>query len=288
MPIDSLQEIAISELLDSPVGDWLNNAMETVTSLQRNLFALSESEDSNQLTLMKIGTVFQIFLIDTLASGKKVEELTPEDWKNIADKVSQYAILEDEQSYSEFVFTLYADYIDLSAKALSAYGVSKENVKKVTAIAEEIRSYTERLRNEELPEVDYIEKCLWASLEAMIKCLSLSLTSVIGPEYAQLAQAATQLAFEYGRYVLYSKEQAILEEYIQKQYVLDEELKTKYEAYLEEVQAQSEQFQSLVDAAFSPDFRETLLQSVALARAAGVKEEEILRSIDDTDDFFLD
>ena len=47
------------------------------------------------------------------------------------------------------------------------------------------------------------------------------------------------------------------------------------------------QFQKLVDHAFSADLHETLIQSAELARAAGVKEEELLTSIDDVDDFFM-
>ena len=137
--MDVLKEIAMKELMDSPAGEWLGKAMEAVTTVQRHLIALSESDDSNQLTLLKIGTVFQIFLIDTLAGGKSLGDLKEEEWKKIAGKVSEYAVLADGQRYSEFVFTLYADYIDLSAKALSAKLVSKENTAQVRAIADDIR-----------------------------------------------------------------------------------------------------------------------------------------------------
>ena len=97
MIIDLIKDIAIDELLQSPAGEWLGKAVETVSGIQRTLFAISENDDGNEMTLLKIGTVFQIFLIDTLASGKRPEELNEEDWKNIADKVSQYAIFADGQ-----------------------------------------------------------------------------------------------------------------------------------------------------------------------------------------------
>jgi hypothetical protein len=288
MSLDDLKEIVIDELLDSPAGEWIGKAMDTVTSVQRVLFAVFESEDSNQFTLLKIGTVFQIFLIDTLAGGKSPKDLEESDWKSIADKVAEYAILEDGQCYSEFVFTRYADYIELSAKALRRWKVSEENTESVQAIADEIRCKTEQLRNNEISEVDYVDQCLWLSLEAMIKCLSLSLTSLAGPEFTQLAQAITHLAFEYGRYRLYAKEQAILQQYLDNQRILDDQLRVEYNAYLEEVKRNAEQFQSLIDAAFSPDLRESLMESVALGKAAGVKEEELLKSVEEIDDFFLD
>ena len=143
------------------------------------------------------------------------------------------------------------------------------------------------LKNEEITEAEFVEACLWLSLEAMVKLLSLSLTVVIGKEYAELAQAVSQLAFEYGRYVLYAKEQAILDSYIQNQYALDKQLEEEYAAYLKEVQEQAEQFSKLIEEAFSPDIHEALMSSAALARSAGVKEEELLVTLEDVDLFFL-
>lgn len=286
MLIDIIRDIAIDELMQSPAGEWLEKAVEKVSDVQRAVLALSEKDEDDKLTLLKIGTVFQIFLVDTLASGKRVKDLKENDWKSIADKVAQYAVLSDEQSYTEFVFNLYADYIDLSAKSLQAGKVPKEKVNEVRALAREIRKNTERLHRGELSEADYVENCLWTSLEAMIKCLSMSLTSLIGPEFAELAQATSQLAFEYGRYVLYAREQAILQAYIDNQYVLDEQLQKEYEAYLEEVEKHAERFGSLVENAFSLDLHEALIESAEMARAAGVKEEELLTSIEDIDDYF--
>ena len=283
---DLIKDITIDELLHSSAGELLGKAVKTVSEIQRALLAISENDDGTEMTLLKIGTVFQIFLIDTLASGKRPEELDNEDWKNIAEKVSQYAIFADGQSYTEFVFTMYADFIDLSAKTLQERKVPEEKTAEVRAIVEEIRTNTELLHSGELSEVNYVEKCLWSSLEAMIKCMSLSLTPLIGPEFTQLVQASSQLAFEYGRYVLYAREQALLQGYIENQYRLDEQLQKEFEVYLEEVKKNAERFQSLVQNAFSCDLHEAFVQSAELARAAGVKEEELLTTIEDVDDYF--
>ena len=285
--MDVLQDMAIEELLNSPVGQKINQAMEVIAEVQQNLCALAESENGARLDLLKIGTVFQIFLVDTLASGKSPKEISADEWGDIARKVSKYAVLEDDQSYSEFVFTLYADNIDLSAKSISRI-ISKEANASIKALSTEIRRETTLLRKGAVSETEYVETCLWLSLEAMVKLLSSSLTVLIGTEYSRLAQAVSQLAFEYGRYVLYAKEQAILAEYIENQYVLDEQLQERYNAFRAEVQAQSDKFRYLISEAFSPDIRNTLMQSAELARAAGVREEELLTSLDDIDAFFLD
>ena len=286
MSADSLNSPKLEDLLNAPAGNWISQAVETVTKVQRTLFAIAKSEDSNQFQLLKIGTVFQIFLIDTLLSGKKPEELKKEDWFNIADNVSQYAVMKDGQAYSVFVFSMYADYIDASAKVYQKVKAPEDKVKAIKAIASELRQNAELLQSGELSEVEYTEKCLWVSLEAMIKCLSLLPTLVIGEEYGQLIQATSQLAFEYARYLLYAKEQAILASYIENQYILDEKLQKEYEAYLAEVIENTDRFRALIDDAFSADIHESLKQSVALGKAAGVKEEELLTSLEDIDDFF--
>ena len=291
--MDIIRKTAIDVFLASSPGSAVKRAMDTVASVQKNFAALVDSEDSDQLKLLKIGTVFQIFLIDALASrgndrNKKL------DWKSIAENVSQYAILEEGQLYSEFVFSLYADYIDISAKSLDkaskarGLGIEKERTDAIRALSTELRDNSARLRSGQLSEGEYVEAELWIALEAMVKLLSSLLASALGDDRAQIAEAASDLAFEYGRYVLYAREQAILEEYIQNQNALDDELRSRYDDFLAELRENAERFQRLIDGAFSPDIHDALMRSADLARASGVKEEELLSTIEDIDDYFTD
>lgn len=283
---DLLFDMAFDELTASPAAQKLSQAMEAISAVQKKLFALSDNGDGASLNLLRIGSVFQFFLIDKLASGKKAGELSQEDWKDIADKVSQYAICEDGQAYTEFVFTLYADYIQVSVKQLKK-NASEESLASISGLESSIRQKTELLREGEIKEADYVEDCLWLSLEAMIRLLSASLTSVIGSEFTQLAEAVSQLAFEYGRCVLYAREQALVESYLQNQRVLDDQLQREYDAYLAAVRENAERFQSLVDKAFSVNLHDALLNTAALAREAGVSEGELLTTMEDVDAFFL-
>ena len=277
---------SIDELLNSSALQKLAGVMEAITFAQKNINAIAESNDDIKRKLIKAATVFQIFLVQTLAEGKKPKDLTSEDWKIIAEKVSQYAIMSDGQQYSVFVFTQYAEYIDASAEWLKGKATD-EAVASIKELSVSIQYNTEQLLCGELSEVNYIEGCMWISLEAMIKLFACSLTPMIGKEFAYLTQAVAQLAFEYGRLVLLAREQKLLESYIENQHVLDEKLQTEYEEYLAELNEYSERFKGLIDAAFTPGIKDSLMQSADLARAAGVKEEELLTSIEDVDDFFL-
>ena len=94
-------------------------------------------------------------------------------------------------------------------------------------------------------------------------------------------------AFEYGRFIIYRQEQLLIDEFIQSQYELDAELQEKFDLYIEKLDKESHYFYTLIDNAFVPNFREQFLHSIVLANAAGVDESEILTSIEDVDDFFL-
>ncbi len=286
MTENGILNTAIDMLLSSPVGEKLRKTLNVITDAQARLAAILDAEGGGKLALIRTGSVVTLFLIDTLASGKKAKEFTKEDWDYIAKQILQYAIPKEEQRSTVFVFTCYADYIDISAACLPD-AVREERREEIRALALSIREQTGKLEEGEITEPDYVEACLWLALEAMVKLLSSLLVLVTGEEFAELGQAAAQLAFEYGRYVLYAKEQAILAAYLDHQRVLDEQLQQEYEAFLSEVQAYSDNFRMLLNEAFTPGIRGALEGSAALARAAGVSEEELLLDLDDVDSFFL-
>ena len=290
MQQENRKKIPIDELLSSPAGAMLQKAMDTFRTVQKHLYALTDGGDSPPLKLLEIGSVFQIFLLRALASGKRPSELTKDDWKDIADKVSRFAILNEEMSYSEFVFLSYAAYIDASARFLRRLTGTPEP-DAILALPEEIRGNTEKFHEGRITEPDYIDACLWLSLEAMIRLLATLLSSALvpftGPYLSQLTNAAAQLAFEYGRFVLLSREQAIMDEYLQGQRILDGDLRQKYDAYTAELRESSDRFRDLLDAAFSSELHDSLLRSAELARAAGVRESDLLTTTADIDGFFL-
>ena len=80
-------------------------------------------------------------------------------------------------------------------------------------------------------------------------------------DYADLAQAVAAFTFEYGRLKLLQNEQELLTEYFSQQKQLDEDLEKKFIEYRD---------------------------SVELANAADVKEEEMLDCLEKVDSFFTD
>ena len=281
-----LQDLALEQLMKSPVGEKMQYAMDTFEKVQKHLYALSEKQGEETATAIKVGTIMAFAIMRKIYDGTMPAELTQEDWKDIAHAVSEYAILPDDQQYVKFVFCMYERYIRFSVAWVEGFS-SEETVNAIVSLADELAYKTEQLNDEQIEEVKYIEDCLWISLEAMIKLLSAMAVRVMGEDYGAFAQALATYAFEYGRLMLYKREQEILDEFLQSQYEMDEELERKYFLFIEELEKQASQFYVLIDNAFVPDFRDAFLKSILLAKAAGVEEDEILKSVEEIDEFFM-
>lgn len=281
------KQFALEQLMKTPAGEKLQQALQLIQTMQEHLVALSEKEEATITTGAKAATVLTLAVLQKIASGKTPASFDTEDWKELAQAVSEYAILPDGQRYSIFIFQLYEKYIRVSAASMRRF-VPDKTVEAIAQLADELHDRETQLQSGTLSEVNYTEDCLWISLEAMIKLIASAAYMFCGQQAAEFAQALASCAFEYGRLMLYQKEQALVTQFIEFQHRLDEELEKQYAVYLSELDAQSKQFYALIDHAFAPDFRTAFLHSILLADAAGVKKSEILSSTEDIDSFFLD
>ena len=282
-----LKDLALEQLMKSPLGDQIQHAMHIFDKVQAHYFALAEKQDEMGMTGIKAVTVLTFAILRKIADGKLPSQLDGQDWKEIAAVVDQYAVLADDQQYSVCIFSLYERYIRHSVIQIEEI-ISEETAAMINGLADELRSKADALGAGYISEITYIEDCLWISLEAMLKLLASTAMLCNDQRIADFAQALTSYAFEYGRLMLYSRELEIVNQFIESQHQLDAELEQKYAAYLEDLQKESQQFYTLIDNAFAPNFRDAFLHSILLAKTVGVKEEEILASTEDIDSFFLD
>lgn len=281
-----LNDLTIEQLIKTPHGERLQQAMHIFEKIKNHYFALEEKQGEMEMTGIKVVTILTFSILRKIANGKKPSELDKDDWKDIATDISQYAILTSDQQYSIFIFSLYEQYIRHSMMQIEEH-ISEETASVINGLVDELHSKAEDFSTGCISEVAYIEDCLWISLEAMIKLLACTATLYLDLHISEFAQALASYAFEYGRLMLYSKELKIVNHFIESQYLLDCELQRKYELYLEDLKKESLQFYILIDNAFTPNFRDAFLHSIILAKTLGVKEEEILSSPKDIDSFFL-
>jgi len=286
MVIELDKLIKVEDLLAPSNIEKFKKAMAVIQKAQNNIAALKEKDNPEKMSNLKVGTTLTMAILNKVQEGKLPTDFTTEDWEYVVDYISEYAVEADETQYSAYVFMMYAWFIETSVEQMS---LKLAEIKRVAilALSDELKLKTELLSKGEVNEVNYIEECLWICLEAMIKLLSGTIDAALGFDKNQVVEAAAVLGMEYARFVLYKKENDLVTEYLNNQKILDVELATKYDKYIEELNEQVNQFESFIDAAFDPGFGEMLTSSVNLARAAGVEESEILKSTRDIDDFFL-
>lgn len=292
---DLANGLTLEFLENTPVGSMLQSAISTYSKVQALLLRLSSAEDEGSLTALKIGTVLTEAFLEKFLQGKAPQDLTKADLAEIADRVTDIAVLMDGRDYSVFVFEQYARYIEFSAKLLAARSDARpdarstDQIGSILAVSQELRSNSRKLQDGEIPEPEYIEDCLWLSLEAILKCFSAYLSCTTGtPEFGMLAQSISMLAFEYGRLMACKREQDVLDASLKSQRQLDEDLSEEFDAFKNRLEAEEAQFNELIANAFATDFRDSLRSSATLASAAGVKEEDVLRTANDIDRFFME
>lgn len=283
---DYINALVVEQLMNTNVGDQIQNVKKAFEQIQECIWTLAEKQDEMDMTQMKVLTMLTFAILRKIGEGKHPAEFTTDDWKEIGKTAVEYGIVMDDRQSSAYVFYLYERYIRFSADMIEPY-TSSDAAQAVRCLADELSFKRELLETGGLDEVTFIEDSLWISLDAMVKLLA-SLVYMTGvKEIGDFTHAVATLAVEYGRFMLYQKELAMVDSFVEQQNELDEALSERYSAYREKLEEEAEQFYTLIDNAFAPDFRDVFLKSILLAQAAGVTENEILSSEDDIDDFFL-
>jgi len=286
MSIEAIRELSIEYFMKTDIGSDLKKVMSAYEQIQKEAAAFSSSDEKSELVKLRIGSVLTLGVLNRISKGKWPNDYSKEDWNSLIDEVSEYAVDIEDKEYSALVFRLYAEYIGVSVEIFVDL-VPEDKLNAIRSLADELRDKTELFQNDGIDESEYTEDCLWICLDAMTKLLSAAITKYAGRDFGQLAEGITSVAFEYGRLALYRKEQELLKQYIENQHVIDSELQKQLDDYLRELQAQADAYEELINNAFSADFRQALKGSVELAIAAGVSQNEILKTQDEIDDFFL-
>lgn len=281
-----IRNLKIEDLQKMATLDNLKKALDIIQGVQEAAESLKENGCTKKQNILKVGTTLTIAFFSKIREGKLPADFEEEDWRDIALHVQEYAVKADETQYSMYVFMLYAAYIEYSLGNM-AFGLSDEKKEAVQTLADEIKSKTEMLENEQIGEVDYIDDCLWICLEAMIKLTAGAVDARTGFEKEKVIEAAAMFAFECGRLTLYSREYELVNGYLENQKILDVELAMQFDEYLKELESQTDKFNALIDNAFSMDVRQSLRGSVMLAKVAGVGEDELLKSDEEIADYFM-
>ncbi len=265
--------------------EGLQKTVSQLEQAEEIAYRLQNKDENDVLTIIKIGTVLSLAVVEKIAKGKSPKAFSNDDWKDVAQKVADMAILSDGQSYTEWVFTFYSRYLDASIK-INKTIIPGKHLEDLQALSDELKKLTSGFQQGSIKETDYVEECLWICFEAMIKLISSYAFSSLKPEFGDFLVASADFVVQFARLGMYKREDALLSAYLEHQEALDENLQRQYDDYIAELEERSQRFESLIRDAYSTDFRERLMSTASLAKEAGVDEEKILDSISKIDDFF--
>lgn len=263
-------------------------AINTITRVLESADALENTESSDTMISTRALITFTLAVIGKTSAGKSVKEFDRQDWEDILVEVDDKALKLSASEFSVLVFDQYIRVIEISSKILEAKA-SESTIQSLNEDIGILNSLKDSFHNEEISEVKYTEEALWTCLDAVFKIMTAYLSVPLGlNEQEERMQIVATLAFQSLRLKLYTEERDVLDDCLNRASKVNDELKAKLAAYIDSLNAETDRFDALIDKAFDSDFRTAFSGSAELARAYGISESEIITSIAEVDDFFLD
>ncbi|MBL1079244.1 hypothetical protein JK358_33045 [Nocardia sp. 2] len=224
------------------------------------------------------GSAFVLAVIAKRREGKRLNEFSGRDWIDIAGETGSGFGKGGVRGLS-----IYA----LSNFTATSAAVAGSIVTASFSIAEQAN----RLRRNEIDELEFIETSELIALEAAVRALSSLVGQVTIPIPILGAVIGTTVGTVMYKAVassLTKREAALIKRYLDEQRTLDEQLAIEYQAILEKLDHSMSSYLGLLERAFSSDVQIALVGSVELAVELGVASNEILDSDEKVDAYFLD
>ncbi|MEV0080527.1 hypothetical protein AB0H58_29310 [Nocardia neocaledoniensis] len=224
------------------------------------------------------GTAFVLAVFTKRREGKRLKEFSGQDWLDIAGASS-------------------VGFGKGGVRGLSIYGLtnftatSAAVASSIVTASFSIAEQANKLRRNEIDELEFIETSEMIALEAAVRALSSFVGQATIPVPilgAVIGNAVGTVMYKAVASSLTKREAALIERYVEEQRVLDEQLTAEYQALLENLDRSMSEYLALLERAFSPDVEVAFVGSVALAASLGVAADEILDSEEKIDTFFLD
>ncbi|MGW5454043.1 hypothetical protein [Nocardia sp. NPDC003979] len=224
------------------------------------------------------GTAFVLAVVARRREGKWLNDFSGQDWVDIAGEAGGGFGKGGVRGLSIYALTNFT--------ATSA-AVASSIVTASFGIAEQAN----KLRRNEIDELEFIENAELVALEAAVRALS----SFVGQATIPIPVLGAVIGTTVGTVMykavassLSKREAALIERYLEEQRILDEQLAAEYQEMLAKLDQGMSDYLGLLERAFSPDVQVALTGSIQLAVELGVAADEILDSDEKALAYFLD
>lgn len=223
------------------------------------------------------GMAFCLEIAKRCKAGKKLQDFTEEDWTEIGSKTGYGAVKGGIRGAAVYL--------------LSNFTVTPENVASayVTAafsVGEQMKAY----RAGKITEEDFLLNSETLCLDVTVSAIAALAGQTVIPIPilgALIGNVAGECIYEICKQCGAKREQQAIETHKAQMQELQWQLDCKYIDILGRIMADMKKFKLLADLAFDPDVNKAFDASIALARAEGVKQEKILKTKAEIDNYFL-
>lgn len=223
------------------------------------------------------GTSFALAIYQKRKQGRKLSDFTEKDWKEVGCDTTKGTLKGAVRGGAVYGLTNFTATPAAVATSFvtASYGIS--------SLA--IQMKRGNLTTEEFVEQSEIV-CLDASVSAISSLLGQAMIPVpiLG---AIIGNVCGTFMYHIGKQYLGEHEALLLKNYKQGLDLLTLSLDIRYKELIQQLEKEFNKFSSLVQLAFDTDVNKAFESSIELARYVGVKEDKILKNIQEIDDFFL-
>ena len=223
------------------------------------------------------GMSFCLKVAEKLRSGKKLNEFTADDWKDVGISTAKGTGTGTLRGATIYVMTNFT-----ATPAAVASSLVTASVGTVT------QAY--KFKTGEIGEEDFLINSQVLALEVSISAVSSLLGQIAIPIPVLGAVIGNAVGtFMYGivKDNCNKEEQRIVDGYTSSLTELNQYLDERYKKVIALLNAEFKKFKSIVELAFDEDVNKSFYASVCLAEQVGVDDSKILKSKKDVDAFFL-
>ena len=269
--------------IDNTLDDVQNEIEETHPNQQEAAYEQSKPSFAEGTKATAIAAVIEggtTFVTEVVKKRKEKDfrSFSEDDWIEILGKTGIGTLRGGVRGSSIYVMSNYTATPAAVASGLvtAAFGVAEQ---------------AHRLRTKEITETEFLENaqivCLDASVSAVSSLLGQALIPipVLG---AIIGNTVGTMLYQIGKNDLAEREQKLLASYAENQKKLDAELAAHYQQQIDMLNQELEVYMVLLNQAFAADIKKSFYGSIKLACYVGVANEEILKSKEEIDHYFMD
>ena len=248
------------------------------------------------------GMSFTMAVASKLREGKRLRDLDGDDWADIAGQ-SGKGVVRGGVRGAVVHFATSSNLAELVAETYSVAG--HEAIRQATAsyasmsgamassfvtAAFGVAEQANRMRRGDIGEAEFLERSELLCLDATVSAVSSFVGQVAIPIPvlgAIIGNTVGSVLYQVAKDGLDARERALIGRYVDEQSKLDKELDARYRSVVAELDAGMRDYLGMIDHALAPDPAIAFEGSIALARALGVPDTELLATVDEVDTYFL-